>query len=146
MRYLSFLLTAIMLLTLFFSSTLNAQDESPHVYTVTTTQFIFSDGGSMAEWDSLNTLRMENVVNKNEFIISQRALRHMWGDNSLDLVYITEYKTFGDIEKGQARNTELIREAWATSEERQAFNNAISNYFGDRHSDEIYQEVMNQRK
>lgn len=146
MRYLSFLLKAIMLLTFFFSSTLNAQDESPHVYTITTTEFTFPDGGSMAEWDSLNTLYMENVVNKNEFIISQRALRHMWGNNSLDLVYITEYKTFGDIEKGQARNTELFRETWTTSEERQEYNRAANSYFGNRHSDEIYQEVMNQRK
>ena len=146
MRNLSFLLTAIMLLTFFSSSTLNAQDESPHVFTVTTTQFIFPDGGSMAEWDSLNTLYMENVVNKNEFIVSQRALRHMWGHNSLDLVYITEYKTFTDIEKAQDRNTELFRETWTTAEERQVYNRAANNYFGDRHSDEIYQEVMNQRK
>jgi len=100
----------------------------------------------MAEFDSLNTLRMENVVGKNEFIISQRVLRHMWGHNSLDMVYITEYKTFGDIEKGQDRNAELFRETWTTPEERQAYNRAINKYFGDRHSDEIYQEQMNQRK
>jgi len=89
---------------------------------------------------------MDNVINKNEYIISQRALRHMWGNNSLDLVFITEYNSFSDIEKAQARNTELFREAWATSEERQAYNRAVSNYFGNRHSDEIYQEDPNQRK
>lgn len=146
MRYLSFLLTAIMLLTLFFSSTLNAQDESPHVYVVSTFEYIFPDDGSIAEWDSLNTLFMENVINQNEFIVSQRVLRHMWGNNSLDIVYITEYNSFSDIEKGQDRRTELLNEAWATEEEREAFNNALFRYFGNRHSDEIYQEVMNQRK
>ena len=146
MRKLSFSLAVIVLLTFIISSEVNAQDEGDHVYTVTTTEFVFPDGGSSAEWDSLNTLYMENVVNKNEYIVSQRALRHMWGNNSLDLVFITEYKSFGDIEKGQARNTELFREAWATSEERQAYNKAVSKYFGDRHSDEIYQEDSNQRK
>ena len=146
MRYLSFPVAAILLFTFFFSSTMFAQDESPHVFTVTTTQFVFPDGGSIAEWDSLNTLYMENVINKNEHIISQRALRHMWGHNSEDLVYITEYKSFTDIEKGQERNTELFREAWATSEERRAYNNAVNKYFGNHHSDEIYQEVTNQRK
>ena len=146
MRKLSFSLAVMLLLTFFISSQINAQDEEPHVYTVTTTQFVFPDGGSIAEWDSLNTLFMENVINKNEYIISQRALRHMWGHNSEDLVYITEYKSFTDIEKGQARNTELFNEAWATSEERQAYNNAAGKYFGDHHSDEIYQEVTNQRK
>jgi len=146
MRYLSIPIAAILLFSFFFSSIILAQDESPHVYTVTTTQFIFPDGGSRAEFDSLNSLYMENVVNKNEFIISQRALRHMWGNNSLDLVYITEYKSFTDIEKGQKRNTELFREAWATSEERRAFNTALNKYYRDRHSDEIYQEFSNQRK
>ena len=146
MRKLSFSLAVMLLLILFISSQINAQDEDPHVYTVTTTQFVFPDGGSIAEWDSLNTLFMENVINKNEFIISQRALRHMWGHNSEDLVYITEYKSFTDIEKGQARNTELFNEAWATSEERQAYNDAANKYFGNHHSDEIYQEVTNQRK
>ena len=146
MRNLSFSVAVMLLLTFFFSSQVNAQDEDPHVYTVTTTEFSFPDGGSSAEWDSLNTLYMEKVVNKNEYIISQRALRHMWGHNSLDLLFITEYKSFSDIEKSQNRNTELFREAWATSEERQAYNKAVSKYFGDRHSDEIYQEDSNQRK
>jgi hypothetical protein len=146
MRNLSFSLAVILLLTFFISSQINAQDEDPHIYTVTTTEFNLPDGGSSAEWDSLNTLYMENVVNKNEYIVSQRALRHMWGNNSLDLVFITEYNSFSDIEKGQARNTELFREAWATSEERQAYNKAVGNYFGNRHSDEIYQEDSNQRK
>ena len=146
MRYLSFPVAAILLFTFFFSSQVNAQDEDPHIYTVTTTEFSFPDGGSSVEWDSLNTLYMENVINKNEYIISQRALRHMWGNNSLDLVFITEYKSFTDIEKGQKRNGELFREAWATSEERRAYNEAVNKYFGNRHSDEIYQEDSNQRK
>ena len=59
MRYLSFPVAAILLFTFFFSSTLFAQDDSPHIFTVTTTQFVFPDGGSMAEWDSLNTLYVD---------------------------------------------------------------------------------------
>lgn len=146
MRNFSFLLTAIMLFTFFFSSIIFAQDESSHVFTVSTFEFSLPDEGSAAEFDSLNTLYMNNVINKNEYIISRRALRHMWGHNSLDLVYITEYNSFDDLEKGQDRNTELFREAWTTSEERQAFNSTIFSYFGGRHSDEIYQEDNNQRK
>jgi len=146
MRKLYIPLTAVLLFTSLSSSQLLAQDEDPHVFTVTTTEFIFPDGGSMAEWDSLNTLYMNNVVNKNEHIISQKALRHLWGSNSLDLVYITEYKSFADIEKAQSRNGELFRESWSTLEERRAFNGTLNKYFGNRHSDEIYQEVSNQRK
>lgn len=146
MQKFNFVVILLFLFSFLLVGTLYAQDDSPHVYTVTTTQFIFPDGGSIAEWDSLNTLYMDNVINKNEFIISQRALRHMWGANSEDLVYITEYASFADIEKAQDRNTELFQEAWATSEERQAYNSAVGNYFGNFHSDEIYQEVTKQRK
>ena len=89
---------------------------------------------------------MENVINQNEYIVSQRVLRHRLGNNSLDIVYVSEYNSFTDIEKGQDRRTELFNEAWATDEERDAFNDALFRYFGNRHSDEIYQEVMNQRK
>ena len=139
-------MAAILLFTFFFSSTVFAQDESPHIFTVSTFEFIFPDDGSIAEWDSLNTLFMENVINQNEYIVSQRVLRHRWGNNSLDIVYVSEYNSFTDIEKGQDRRTELFNEAWATDEERDAFNDALFRYFGNRHSDEIYQEVINQRK
>ncbi len=146
MRNLSFSLAVMLLLTFFISSQINAQDEDPHVFTVSTFEFIFPDDGSIAEWDSLNTLFMENVINQNEYIVSQRVLRHRWGNNSLDIVYVSEYNSFADIEKGQDRRTELFNEAWATEEERDAFNDALFRYFGNRHSDEIYQEVMKQRK
>jgi len=146
MSFLSFPIAATLLFSLFFSSTIFAQDDSPHVYTVTTTQFIMPEGGSPAIFDSLNTLYLNNVIKKNEYIISQRALRHMWGHNSLDLVYITEYKSFVDIEKGQRRNGELFREVWSTRKERRAFNTALNSYYANRHSDEIYQEDYNQRK
>jgi hypothetical protein len=140
----------ILYLSLFFvvltSGNIFGQDEKPHVYTVTTTEYTFPDDGSTAEWDSLNTLYMENVINKNEYIISQRALRHLWGSYGSDLVFITEYASFADIELAQDRNTELFREHWATQEERSAYNDAINRYFGSGHSDEIYTEVSNQRK
>jgi len=89
---------------------------------------------------------MENVINQNEYIVSQRVLRHRWGNNSLDIVYVSKFNSFADIEKGQDRRTELFNEVWATKEGREAFNDALFRYFGNRHSDEIYPEVINQRK
>ena len=121
-----------------FSGMLYAQEEEPHVFEVTTWEAVNPEGGSDAERDSLMTIFIENAVNKNEFIVKQIIMTHMYGSNSSDYVVITEHKSFGDIEKAQSRNTELFREFMPDDKERAEFFDAIFSYFGS-HSDEIYQ-------
>ena len=130
-----FLLTVVLVL----GGMLYAQEGDPHVYTVVTFELLNPEDGSGAEFDSLGVLWSENVLKKNEFIISEISMSHLWGDNSDDFVIITEFKSFADIEKAQKRNFELTQEAWPDKEERQKFWAAFIKYFG-RHSDEIYQK------
>ena len=130
-----FLLTV----ALAFSGILYAQEEDPHVFTVVTFELLSPEGGSDAEFDSLGAFWNENAIKKNEFIVGQKVMSHLWGSNSSDLVIITEYKNFADVEKAQSRNFELIEEAIPDKEERGKFNKAFLGYFGN-HSDEIYQE------
>jgi len=132
---LCFLLTV----ALAFSGMLYAQDEEPHVYTVVTFELLSPEDGSDAEFDSLGAFWYENAIKKNEFIVSEITMSHLWGNNSSDFVIITEHKNFADIEKAQNRNFELIAEAIPDKEERGKFNKAFIKYFG-KHSDEIYQE------
>lgn len=145
MQKYKFVIPSLFIFLLFASCLAVAQDEDPHVFTATTSQILNPEGGTFAEFDSLNAVYMENVVNKNEFILSQITLRHLWGNNSQDYVTITEYASFGDIEKANDRSTELFRAAWTTSDERRTYNRAIGKYFGT-HSDEIYQEDAVNRK
>ena len=128
------------LLTVAFaiSGMLYAQEEGPHVYTVVTFELLSPEGGSSAEFDSLGAFWNENAIKKNEFIVGQKVMSHLWGSNSSDFVVITEYKNFADIEKAQSRNFELIEEAIPDKEERGKFNKAFLKYYGN-HSDEIYQ-------
>jgi len=121
-----------------FSGMLYAQEEEPHVFTIVTWQALSPEGGSNAERDSLAAIWVENTVNKNEFILNQTLMTHMYGSNSSDFLVITEYKNFADIEKAQNRNFELIEEFMPDNEKRAAFWKAFSSYFGE-HSDEIYQ-------
>jgi len=65
-------------------------------------------------------------------------MTHMYGSNSSDYVIINEYKSFGDIEKAQSRNGELMREFMPDDEARAEYFSAVFKYFGN-HSDEIYQ-------
>ena len=143
MQKFKFVIPSLLIFFLFASCLAVAQDEDPHVFTATTSQILMKV--EHFYFDSLNTLYMENVVNKNEFILSQRTLRHLWGNNSQDYVTITEYAGFGDIAKANDRSTELFRAACTTSDERRTYNRAIGKYFGT-HSDEIYQEDAVNRK
>jgi hypothetical protein len=129
-----FLLTV----ALAFSGMLYAQEEEPHVFNVTTWESVNPEGGSIAARDSLMTIFRENAVNKNEFIVNQTIMTHMYGANSSDYVVINEHKSFSDIEKAASRNVELFREFMPDDEARAEFFSAIFKYFGS-HSDEIYQ-------
>ncbi|MFC2103070.1 hypothetical protein ACFLSS_01450 [Bacteroidota bacterium] len=136
-----FLLAVILAL----SGVLYAQDTESHVFTVMTFELLNPEGGSSAEFDSLATLWDKNLTKKNEFIVSEKAMTHLWGSNSDDFVLITEYKNFADIENASNRNSELMKEAWPDKAERQNFVKAYSKYFGS-HSDEIYQEYISEGK
>ena len=128
----------LLMVALAFSGMLYAQEEKPHVFTVVTIELLSPEDGSDAEFDSLGAFWNENAVKKNEFIVNQTLMSHMWGSNSSDFVIINEYKNFADIEKAQNRNFELIEEAIPDKEERAKYYKASSKYFGN-HSDEIYQ-------
>ena len=129
-----FLLTV----ALAFSGMLYAQDEDPHVYNVVTWESVNPEGGSSAERDSLIAIWTENAVNKNEFIVNQIVMTHMYGANSSDYVVITEHKSLTDMEKAGSRDFELFKEYMPDDTQRAEFYDATFKYFGN-HSDEIYQ-------
>jgi hypothetical protein len=120
------------------SGMLNAQEEDPHVFVIVTWELLSPEDGTDAEFDSLGDFWYENAVKKNEFIVNQIAMSHLYGSNSSDFVVINEYKNFADIEKASKRNFELINEAIPDEEERAKYFKAFSKYLGN-HSDEIYQ-------
>jgi len=129
-----FLLTV----ALAFSGMLYAQEEEPHIFTIVTWEILSPEDGSDAERDSLVAIWVENAVKKNEFMVNQITMSHMWGSNSSDYLVITEHKNFADIEKAQNRNFELIEEFIPDNEKRAEFFKSFLSYFG-HHSDEIYQ-------
>ena len=125
-----------------FSGILYAQDENRHYFVATTYERVFPEGGSQAELDSLGHFFNENAIKKNEFILSEQVLRHAWGHNSTDFVVIQEFKNWADIEKSGNRNVELIKEAIPDDKERQKYYMEFGKYFGNKHSDEIYQGMI----
>jgi hypothetical protein len=145
------LLFSLMLGVLFTQnfSALYAQDmpdDPGSAVVITTVELAFPEGGSAAEFDSLNQLYTDKVIKKNDLILNFRMLRHWWGHNNRDMLMIYEVKNWGDVITSQQKNNELFEKAWATEESRKAFNKAYNKYFTGKHSDEIYSDVKTGKK
>lgn len=115
-------------------------DEESHIYVVTTWKTVMPDDGTAAARDSLTALYADNVVKKNELIVSERNMRHLMGSDLRDWVVITEYRNWNDIDAAADRSNELFQEYWDTPEKRREFNRAFFTYFGT-HSDELYTDL-----
>lgn len=121
-----------------------AQEEGNY-YTVTTWKISSPEDGSMSEFAQMMQEWYDKVVSKNEYIISERVMRHQSGADMRDWVFITEYASWNDIDAANKKQNELIEAGWPDKNERDAFFNKFWKYT-DTHSDEIYQEIPSIRK
>ena len=135
-------LTIILVLFLIFGGDTVAQN---HHYTVTTWKVYVPEGGSMTEFNSLLQEYYDKVVSKNEFIISEKVMRHLSGSDMHDWVFITEYASWNDIDAASERQDELFEEGWPDEKSRQEFNKKFFSY-AKTHSDEILVEQAKLRK
>ena len=130
----------VLLFVLLFAGTMAiARPSGGNVIVINNAELSLIDEGSIAEFDSLNSLYNKNVLAKNELIISYKTYSHWYGHNNRDFITMVEVKSWEDVIAINQRNTELFEEAWATEAERKAFNDANNKYFTGKHSDEIYQ-------
>lgn len=135
----------ILLLVFSFATSIHAQaDARPAWVAISQTHWNFDlndETATREEWAALSKEYKDKVTMKNEFIRSTSTLSHMYtGDNS-EVLLVTVYNTWEDIEKAQDRNTELEEAAWPNKAAREAFLKKIDRYFVNRHADEIYRTL-----
>ena len=119
-----------------------AQMAQGNVVVINNAELALSGDGSMAEFDSLTAEYNKYCMDKNEYVVSYKVVRHWWGNNNRDFVTITEVKNWDDVLNFNQKANELFEEHWDTVEKRNAYNDAYNKYFTGQHSDEIYQEVV----
>lgn len=120
------------------ATVIHAQDEAEgSVFVVTTITVSVPEGGSMAELDSLSKLYSTKLILPNEKIISEKSLMHYFGSDNRDLVIISEYANWCDIEEAGNIMGDLAKAAWPDDEKRATFFQALNSYY-KMHSDEIY--------
>jgi hypothetical protein len=129
----------LLIVFLFTGAIAIAQPAASTVIVLNNAELSLTGEGSIAEFDSLNSLYNKNVYAKNELILYYKTFSHWYGHNNRDFITIVEVKNWGDIIKANQRNAELFEAAWPNPAARDAFNTAYNKYFTGAHSDEIYQ-------
>jgi hypothetical protein len=131
----------LLLSFLLFTTYTYSQIHESKVIVMNYYKFTFPDEVSVPEFDSLTYLYQENVLGKNELILSYKILRHWWGNRDKEFIIMFEVKSWDDVIKASQRNNELFEEHWNTQEEREKFNEAYNKYFNAKFPDETYREV-----
>ena len=124
---------------LFFFTTCGWAQEG-HYYEITTWKLQVTQDGPRDELNSLMKQFSENVVFKNDKVISQKIMHHVSGADVRDVVIISEYANWNDIDAANKLQNKLIDEAWPTDDERGKFFKSWGKYVVT-HADEIYQEI-----
>lgn len=140
MKRVYLLLLAFVFAAFLFPQSGVAQDEKGHYFVVTTWKLLPPADGSNAQLDSLFTVYHDKVVAKNDKVVSQKVMHHVYGDDMRDWVVISEYASWNDIDAAGDVSNKLIKEAWPDKAERQKFFKTFFKYV-QTHSDEIYQDM-----
>ena len=141
MKRINLLFVAVLAIVFSFSTNSFAQDKPQgHFYTVTTWKFTIPEDGSRSELDSLMTVWHDMVIVKNDKVVSEKVLRHYWGHDMRDWVFVTEYASWADIEAAGDMQGKLVEAAWPDKMDRKKFFSAFNKY-AVTHSDEIFQEL-----
>ena len=131
------LFTMALLATMIVSlSSASAQDGN--FYTVTTWKMHVPENGTRAEMIALMQEFTDKVVMKNTKVISEKVMHHISGSDMRDLVVISEFASWNDIDAANKMQDELVQKAWPEEKARDAWMKSFMKYVVT-HSDEIYQ-------
>ena len=89
-------------------------------------------------------IRQDVILNKDPRVIRSYTLRHFWGADSRDLVYVVEFKNLENLFSFSDEFNSILEKAF-TKEQLDADNALWSKYVG-QHADEIYQIVSDTKK
>lgn len=124
---------------LLLSNSSIAQEDKSYLITVTKLHWNmdFKDF-SEDKWIATEKEYFDKVVKKNEFIVGQDVLLHLFTEDNTEILLISAYENWDAIEKAELKSNELIKAAWPDEKARIAYFDKKSDYYSGSHSDEIY--------
>jgi len=96
---------------------------------------------SMQDWKALEMEYYEKVTMKNEYILSSTVLQHHFTGDSSEILFITVFSSWNNIDLATKRTEELMEIAWPNEDDRKAFLKKQAKFYANEHSDEIYKSI-----
>jgi hypothetical protein len=113
-----------------------AQNDAKYVV-ITRAHFNMKSDLTLDDWKATEKEYFDKVTAKNDLIVGANVLMHFYtGDNS-EVLIVTTYRTWDDIDKASAKDDELAKAAWPDEPKRQAFFKKKDAFYTSEHSDEI---------
>ncbi|MBA4318411.1 MAG: hypothetical protein C0412_08420 [Flavobacterium sp.] len=137
MKQNKFLVLGMLIFTFLLSVNVRAQEDPKPVYITITTMHRNLDADGK-DWRKTEQEYYDKVTSKNDLIIGSEILTHYYTANSSEILHISVYKNWEDIEKAGDVTDDLIKKAWPDETARKAFFDKQSSYYTTKHSDEIY--------
>lgn len=132
-------LSVVLLLNLSVWAQESSEPKTPKFITATTFHFNMElEDATPKEWQAVEKEFFDKVTSKNEYILGTDVLVHYFTADNTEVVFIAAYGSWADIEAGQKRSSELIKEAWPDEAKRKEYFKKQQSYYVDLHSDEIY--------
>ena len=130
---------------LFFNLSINAQEEQdqeqeyePVILAVTTLHRTSDKDVDNSDWLETEKEYFDKVTIKNDLIIGSGVYFHYFTPDASEIVVVSVYKTWNDVEAATELTSKLVKEAWPEEEARKAYFKKRNSYYSPLHSDEIY--------
>lgn len=133
---------ALLCLSLLLPNFLLAQNE-PKYLVVTRVHLNPESEFTVDQWKAHEKEYFQKVTQKNDLIVGSNVLVHYYTNDNSEMMFVTTYKTWDDIEKAGDRNNELAKAAWPDEAVRKAYFKKQSSFYTSLHSDEIYSILPN---
>ncbi len=131
-----------MLCMAFLPLVLIAQND-PQFLVVSRNHFNPSSNFNFDEWKAHEKEYFDKVTAKNDLIMRTNVLVHYYTEDNSEILFVTAFRSWEDIEKANAKDDELTKAAWPDSVKRRAFFDKQRSFYTSKHSDEIRSIVPN---
>ena len=125
----------------FYGQEESMEEFKPFFLTATTVHKSTDPNVDFTDWLKTEKEYFDKVTSKNDLIIGSGYYNHYLTPDNTEIILVSVYESWEDIEKANDVTTKLVEEGWPDEAARKAFFDKQSSYYSPKHSDEIYQTM-----
>jgi hypothetical protein len=141
MKKIKKLLLGMLLFAFLFTTNSFAQEEEEFksmFLTATTSHWSSDSDVDFSDWLETEKEYFDKVTMKNDLIVASGYYTHFYTPDNSEIVLVSVFRTWEDIEKSNDVTAKLVEEGWPDEEARKAFLEKQNSYYSPNHADEIY--------